>query len=90
MVQDLLRPCPQCQIKKPIPKYDKIPPSLFSTMPWESIQVNLSGPWNFTSSLGTEETINAASNIDIATHRPELHAYNNETSEITSGIFDQE
>ena len=37
MVQTLLQSCPQCLMKEPFPKHDKLPPAIYSTMPWESI-----------------------------------------------------
>ena len=58
-------------------------------MPWESIQVDLFGPWHFTFLLGIEEKICAVSIIDIATYCPELHAYNDKRSETISQIVDR-
>ena len=54
------------------------------------VQVDLFGPWSFEDATNTTYQIKALSAIDIATRWPEIHAYEEKTSETISLLFDRE
>jgi hypothetical protein len=74
-VNDFVKKCTGCiQGKRNVPKYGKLPPALNTIyQPWETIQVDLFGPWKFVDANNKERKIHAISIIDPATRWIELH-----------------
>ena len=89
-VKLLIHRC-SCQKNKRVTRpYGHLPPNLQQYDPWKCVQVDLFGPWSYTDANGIDRFIRAVSFIDVATRWPELHSYNEKSSEEISLIFDQQ
>eukprot|EP00957_Ditylum_brightwellii_P045751 3470976-Ditylum_brightwellii.AAC.1 len=58
--------------------------------PWESMQVDLFGPWTSAAQNGEKVKIHAIGMIDTCTRWVELHPLQDKTSETISLIVDRE
>ena len=73
--------------------YGDLPVSRLATnppQPWETIQVDLFGPWTWTDCNGINRSIHAISIIDIATRWIELAPFDDKRSETISIIIDHQ
>mmetsp|Transcript_13570 Transcript_13570/g.16453 ORF Transcript_13570/g.16453 Transcript_13570/m.16453 type:complete len:698 (+) Transcript_13570:1112-3205(+) len=86
--------CPICsRIKRNQRNYGHLPVSPLATnppQPWETIQVDLFGPWTWTDCNGIDRSIRAVSIIDVATRWIELAPYSDRQSESISIIIDHQ
>jgi len=58
--------------------------------PWETIQVDLFGPWTFSDKNGIDRKIRGVSIIDVGSRWVEIKSYDSKRSEDISLIIDQE
>ena len=71
-------------------KFGKLPAHLSQCQPWEIIQVDLFGPWNFTDISGINRAIRGLSIIDPTTKWLELCPYDDKKSESIAMLVHRE
>ena len=67
-INSYVKKCITCQkYKKKHKKYSKLPPKTATTTPWDTVCVDLVGPYTVTDSTGKDRTLMAMTFIDPAT-----------------------
>ena len=80
--------CPTCQrFKKKRKKYGRLPPKDVSMIPWETVCIDLVGPYTVTDKLGKDRTLLAMTFVDPATGWFEITEIPEKSSARISHIF---
>ena len=80
--------CPTCQrFKKKRKKYGQLPPKQVSMIPWETVCIDLVGPYTVTDKTGNDRTLLAMTFVDPATGWFEITEIPEKSSARISHIF---
>ena len=67
-IRQFVKQCPTCQrFKKKKKKYDKLPPKNVELIPWDTVCIDLVGPYTVTDQRGNDRILNAMTFVDPAT-----------------------
>jgi len=87
-VSKFTKTCPTCQrFKKSKKKYGKLPPKEVTMTPWETVCIDLVGPYTVTDRSGNDRILNAMTFVDPATGWFEIAEIPDKTSARISQIF---
>ena len=87
-VSRFTKTCPTCQrFKKSKKKYGKLPPKEVTMTPWETVCIDLVGPYTVTDRLGNDRILTAMTFVDPATGWFEIAEIPDKTSARISQIF---
>ena len=87
-VSKFTKTCPTCQrFKKSKKKYGKLPPKEVTMTPWETVCIDLVGPYTVTDRSGNDRILNAMTFVDPATGWFEIAEIPDKTSARISKIF---
>ena len=89
-IEQFVKTCHQCQrCKASRKKYGHLPPKEFSDVPWDTLCVDLIGPYTVTTSTGKEITLLAMTMCDPATGWFEIVEVKNRASKTTAINLDR-
>ena len=87
-VSKFIKTCSTCQrFKKSKKKYGKLPPKEVTMTPWETVCIDLIGPYTVTDRSGNDRILNAMTFVDPATGWFEITEIPDKTSARISQIF---
>jgi Reverse transcriptase (RNA-dependent DNA polymerase)./Integrase core domain. len=89
VVKTITQNCELCQrYKHSTHKYGQLPPKQATEQPWETVAVDLIGPWNIIINNVNLGVLNAITMIDITTNITELIRLNNRDSRHAARAFE--
>ena len=91
-IRQFVKQCPTCQRfkkkkKKKKKKYDKLPPKNVELIPWDTVCIDLVGPYTVTDQKGNSRIVNVTTFMDPATYWFEIAEITDKTSARISQIF---
>ena len=90
-VENYVKSCHQCQrCKTPRKKYGHLPIKEMQDNPWDTVCVNLIGPYTIQTKEGKELSLQAMTMCDPATGWFEIHEVKSKAAEVTAVTFDQQ